>query len=147
MIFKDGKPSEFYNSYVKDVQAKISENAAAEFNCIWREHARLNGAKARTTISDELSSTLNNLQAELEASDLFDDLPSRKGVMHRAIPQTLVKEIGLDILLQRLPLTYQKALFASYVSSHFIYKCGVDASSVDFFHFARDLATPQGTKN
>jgi glutamate dehydrogenase len=120
MIFKDGKPSEFYNNYVKDVQAKIAENAAAEFQCIWREHARLNGAKARTTISDDLSSTLNNLQAELEASDLFDDLPSRKGVMSRAIPQTLVKQIGLDTLLKRLPLPYQKALFSSYVSSHFV---------------------------
>jgi len=120
MIFQDNRPSDFYQSYVKDVQDKITENAAAEFQCIWREHARLNGAKARTTISDELSSTLNNLQGELEASDLFDDLPSRRGVMNRAIPQTLVKEIGLDTLLKRLPLPYQKALFASYVSSRFV---------------------------
>ena len=37
------------------VQAKIDENAAGEFQCIWREHARLNGARARTSISDELS--------------------------------------------------------------------------------------------
>ncbi|KAG5721467.1 NAD-specific glutamate dehydrogenase [Termitomyces sp. T112] len=140
MIFKDGQPSEFYQSYVRDVQDKIAENAAAEFHCIWREHARLNGAKARTTISDELSSTLNNLQAELEASDLFDDEPSKRGVMARAIPETLVKEIGLEALLQRLPVPYQKALFSSYVASRFIYRYGVNASSVDFFHFARDLA-------
>ncbi|KAG6878078.1 hypothetical protein C0992_008614 [Termitomyces sp. T32_za158] len=140
MVFKDGQPSEFYKSYVRDVQDKIAENAAAEFQCIWREHARLNGAKARTTISDELSSTLNNLQAELEASDLFDDEPSKRGVMARAIPDTLVKEIGLEALLQRLPVPYQKALFSSYVASRFIYKYGVNASSVDFFHFARDLA-------
>lgn len=120
MVFKDGQPSEFYKSYVRDVQDKISENAAAEFQCIWREHARLNGAKARTTISDELSSTLNNLQAELEASDLFDDEPSKRGVMARAIPDTLVKEIGLDSLLQRLPVPYQKALFSSYVASRFV---------------------------
>ncbi|KAG6830675.1 hypothetical protein H0H87_007406 [Tephrocybe sp. NHM501043] len=139
MCFKD-QPSAFYQSYVRDVQDKIAENAAAEFLCIWREHARLNGAKPRTTISDELSSTLNNLQAELEASDLFDDVPSRQGVMSRAIPQTLVKEIGLKTLLKRLPVPYQKALFSSYVASRFIYKYGVNASSVDFFHFARDLA-------
>ncbi|KIK99830.1 hypothetical protein PAXRUDRAFT_822277 [Paxillus rubicundulus Ve08.2h10] len=140
MIFKDGKPSEFYQNYVKDIQAKITENAAVEFQCIWREHARLQGAKPRTQISDELSSTLNNLQAELESSDLFEDLPSRKGVMRRAIPKTLVDQIGLDILLERLPEAYQRALFSSWVSSHFIYKYGVNASSVDFFHFARDLA-------
>ncbi|TFK40459.1 NAD-specific glutamate dehydrogenase [Crucibulum laeve] len=140
MIFKDGKPSEFYQNYVKDIQAKISENAANEFQCIWREHARLQGTKPRTTISDELSSTLNNLQAELENSDLFDDVPSRKGVIRRAIPKTLVGQVGLETLMERLPETYQRALFSSWVASHFIYKYGVNASSVDFFHFARDLA-------
>jgi glutamate dehydrogenase len=139
MIFKDGKPSGFYKSYVKDIQAKITENAAAEFQCIWREHARLQGAKPRTQISDELSSSLNNLQAELEGSDLFDDLPSRRGVIRKAIPKTLVDQVGLDTLLERLPEPYQRALFSSWVAAHFIYKYGVNGSSVDFFHFARDL--------
>lgn len=120
MVFKDGKPSEFYQSYVRDVQKKITENAAAEFQCIWREHARLQGAKPRTLISDELSSTLNDLQAELEESDLFDDLPSRQGVMRRAIPDTLVEKVGLDALLTRLPEQYQHALFSSWVASHFV---------------------------
>ena len=160
MIFKDGKPSPFYQSYVKDIQQKITENAAAEFHCLWKEHARLQGAKARTTISDELSSTLNALQEELENSDLFDDVPSKRGVMSRAIPKTLIDQVGLDALLQRLPESYQRALFSSWVASHFvrhsplyflvysdsnisplqIYKYGVTGSSVDFFHFARDLA-------
>jgi len=140
MIFKDGKPSEFYQNYVKDIQATITENAAAEFHCIWKEHTRLQGAKPRTLISDELSLKLSNLQAELENSDLFDDIPSRKGVMTRAVPKTLLAKIGLDALLERLPISYQRALFSSFVSSHFIYKYGVNASSVDFFHFARDLS-------
>jgi len=139
MLFKDGKPSEFYQSYVKDIQAKITENAAMEFSCIWREHQRLQGAKARTTISDELSITLNNLQAELESSDLFDDLPSRRGVLSRAIPQTLVEKVGLETLMERIPRPHLCALFSSWVASHFIYKYGVQASSVDFLHFARDL--------
>jgi hypothetical protein len=120
MLFQEGRPSQFYQSYVKDIQAKIAENAAAEFSCIWREHQRLQGAKARTIISDELSSTLNNLQAELERSDLFDDVPSRLGVMRRAIPKTLVDKIGLDTLMERLPGPYQRALFSSWVSSHFV---------------------------
>ncbi|KAI0792961.1 NAD-specific glutamate dehydrogenase [Irpex lacteus] len=140
MIFKDGKPSDFYKSYVRDIQQKITENAAAEFHCIWKEHQRLQGAKARTIISDELSSKLNDLQAELEASDLFDDEASRKGVIRRAVPQTLVEKVGLEELLKRLPEPYQRALFSSWVASHFIYKYGVNGSSVDFFHFARDLA-------
>lgn len=168
MIFKNGQPSPFYKSYVSDIQQKITENAAAEFTCIWREHQRCGGSKPRTLISDELSSTLNNLQAELEGSDLFEDVPSRKGVIRRAIPKTLVEKVGLEVLLERLPETYQRALFSSWVASHFvslrsgfiffgvvealwndvlmmcsllqIYKYGVQGSSVDFFHFARDLA-------
>ncbi|KAH9950670.1 NADH-dependent glutamate dehydrogenase [Amylocystis lapponica] len=140
MTFKDGKPSPFYESYVRDIQQKITENAAAEFQCIWREHTRSQGAKPRTLISDELSSTLNNLQAELESSDLYDDGASKAAVMARAIPRTLVDKVGLDTLLQRLPEPYQRALFSSWVASHFIYKYGVNGSSVDFFHFIRDLS-------
>ena len=123
MIFKDGKPSEFYKSYVRDIQAKITENAATEFSCIWKEHSRLNGAKPRTIISDELSSKLNDLQAELESSDLFEDEASKRGVMRRAIPKTLVDTVGLDALLQRLPVSYQRALFSSWVASHFVSPC------------------------
>jgi NAD-specific glutamate dehydrogenase len=120
MIFKDGKPSEFYQSYVKDIQAKIVENAINEFNCIWKEHARLRGVKPRTTISDEVSQTLNTLQAELESSDLYDHVPSRNGVMRCAIPKTLVDLVGLETLLRRLPEPYQRALFSSWVASHFV---------------------------
>ncbi|KAJ6521404.1 Glutamate/Leucine/Phenylalanine/Valine dehydrogenase-domain-containing protein [Mycena capillaripes] len=105
MIFKDSKLSAFYEVHVRDVQAKITENAAAEFSCMQREYARC-GSKARTAISDELSSTLNALQAELEGSDLFADRPSREEVL--MAPQ--------------------------------IYKYGVNGSSVNFFHFSRDLA-------
>ena len=120
MVFKNGQPTPFYQSYVQDVQSIIAANAAAEFQCIWREHARLGGAKTRTAISDELSQTLNVLQTELEGSDLFDDLPSRKGVLGRAIPKTLVDKVGLEVLMQRLPEPYQRALFSSWVASHFV---------------------------
>ena len=120
MLFKDGKPSQFYQSYVKDIQDKISENAALEFSCIWREHQRLQGAKARTTISDELSMMLNNLQTELESSDLFEDTQSRRSVLNHAIPRTLVDKVGLDTLMDRLPKPHQRALFSSWAASHFV---------------------------
>ena len=120
MIFKNNKPSSFYESYVKDIQATISANAAAEFACIWRESVRLGGAKSRTAISDELSTKLNALQDELAGSDLFDDEPSKRGVMRRAIPKTLVEKVGLEELLKRLPEAYQRALFSAWVAAHFV---------------------------
>jgi glutamate dehydrogenase len=120
MVFKNGKPSAFYQAYVKEIQAKIVENAALEFDCIRREHSRPGSTKPRTLISDELSSTLNNLQAELESSDLFEDIASREGVLNKAIPQTLVKQVGLDVLMKRLTEPYQRALFSSWVASRFV---------------------------
>ena len=47
MIFKDGTPSAFYTSYVHDIQAKIAENTAAEFQCIWHERTPAHAALGR----------------------------------------------------------------------------------------------------
>ena len=57
----------------------------------------------RTTISDQLSSSLNDLQNELEVSDLYENIKSRKHVLARAIPRTLVDKVSLDTLMKRLP--------------------------------------------
>ncbi|WVQ84205.1 hypothetical protein IAT38_006356 [Cryptococcus sp. DSM 104549] len=141
MVFKDGKPSTFYQSYVKDIQQKICENAAAEYTCISKEWTRNKGSKSRTTISDQLSSTLNDLQNELEVSDLYENLASRKHVLTRAIPKTLVDKVGLEVLMQRLPEQYQRAVWSAWVSSNYIYQCSMTASNVDFFHFFSQLSS------
>ena len=72
-IFQDGNPSPFYKNCVRDIQQAIMENAANKFSYIWREHARLpvQGTKPRTLILDVLSSKLNELQEELEDSNLL----------------------------------------------------------------------------
>ncbi|TIB98437.1 NAD-dependent glutamate dehydrogenase [Wallemia mellicola] len=133
MMYKDGKPSEFYNNYVKDIQDIIASNATLEFNCIWKEHQRLNGQESRTIISDKLSSTLNKLQLELESSDsLFRDIERRKKVLAKAMPKTLVEYVGIDTLIERLPESYQKALFACQIS-RFCYTYGPAASQVEFY--------------
>nr|ODN93344.1 glutamate dehydrogenase [Cryptococcus depauperatus CBS 7841] len=139
MVFKEGKPSVFYQNYVKDIQQKICENAAAEYSCITREWLQHKGTKARTAISDQLSSTLNQLQAQLEGSDLYDNVVGRKNVLNKAIPKTLVDKVGLDRLMQRLPEHYQRAAWSAWVSSHYIYECSMGASNVDFFHFFSKL--------
>lgn len=58
---------------------------------------------ARTLISDRLATALNDLQGELEVSDLFNDEQSRRRVLQLAFPKTLVDKVGLDELLKRLP--------------------------------------------
>lgn len=51
--------------------------------------------------------------------------------MSRALPKTLMDEVGLDTLIERLPSAYAHALLASWCSSRFIYQYGIDASPVD----------------
>jgi glutamate dehydrogenase len=97
------KSNHIDQSYVKDIQQKICENAAAEYSCITKEYHRNKSAKPRTIISDELSSTLNQLQSDLEVSDLYENMASRKNVLSRALPRTLIDKIGLEVLMQRLP--------------------------------------------
>jgi glutamate dehydrogenase len=70
---------------------------------ITKEYHRNKSAKPRTIISDDLSSTLNQLQHDLEVSDLYENMASRKNVLSRAFPRTLIDKIGLDVLMQRLP--------------------------------------------
>ncbi|WOO79432.1 NAD-specific glutamate dehydrogenase [Vanrija pseudolonga] len=140
MIFKDGKPSPFYQSYVKDIQQKICENAAAEYNCINKQWHKLKGAKPRTLISDQLSSTLNKLQDDLEFSDLYDNVKSRNNVLAHAFPKTLQDKIGLDKLVERLPEVYLRAVWSAWVSSNYIYQNSLEATNVDFFHFFSKLA-------
>lgn len=70
---------------------------------ITKEWQRQKGSKTRTALSDELSSTLNQLQSDLEISDLYESVQSRKHVLSKAIPKTLVDKVGLDALMQRLP--------------------------------------------
>ena len=55
MVFANGQPSAFYKSYVKDIQQKITENAAQEFQCLWREHGKT--AKPVTVVSESTAST------------------------------------------------------------------------------------------
>ena len=108
---------------------------------ITKEYQRNKGSKPRTIISDQLSSTLNDLQAQLESSDLYDNLQSRKNVLSRAIPRTLVDKIGLDELMRRLPEQYQRAMWSAWVSSNYIYETGsLAATPVDFYHFFSKLA-------
>jgi glutamate dehydrogenase len=135
MMYQNGKPSLFYETYVKEIQAKICENAAAEYTCIAHEYKRNGGATPRSIISDQLSTNLNELQTELEHSDLYDNEKSRLAVLKKALPVTLVKQIGVDELVKRLPEPYLRALWSVWIASNFIYKNGLGASQVAFYHF------------
>jgi glutamate dehydrogenase len=138
MIRKNGT---FYDEYVKDIQQMIATNGQQEFKCIWEEYHRRNGTVPRTLLSDELSSSLNVLQVELEESKgLYELEASTRKVLQLAMPKTLVNKVGLDTLIKRLPEPYLRAVWSAYVSSHHVYLNGINASQVDFFLFFSSLA-------
>jgi glutamate dehydrogenase len=133
MCVKDDVIPPFYSRYVENVQRIIEDNARLEFEAIWREHARTR--KPRCVLSDELSLEIIKLDEELQKTALWDNISLRKTIMNEALPETLLKQIGLDLILERVPVAYLKAIFGSYLASRFIYLNGIGASQFAFFDF------------
>ncbi|OZJ03908.1 hypothetical protein BZG36_03289 [Bifiguratus adelaidae] len=133
MCVKDGKVPAFYEAYVKEVQRIIEHNAEMEFECIWREHRRTNSP--RSLISDDLSVAIVTLNEQLQHTSLWDNLSLRKMVLKEAFPNLLLQKLGLDVLLERVPENYVRAIFGAYLASRFVYKFGTNPSQFAFFEF------------
>lgn len=133
MVVKDGVVPQFYQEYIKEVHRIIEKNAELEFECIWKEHRRTN--KPRSIISDELSLAIVDLNENMQQSVLWQNVPLRKAVLRDAFPQLLLDRLGLDTLLERIPESYVRAIFGSYLASRFVYKYGTQPSQFAFFEF------------
>ncbi|KAF2773618.1 NAD-dependent glutamate dehydrogenase [Teratosphaeria nubilosa] len=129
----DGSVPQFYQNYVKEVQAKIQENARLEFEAIWRENEQTN--VARSILSDRLSLAITRMDEELQGTELWNNVELRRSVLSDALPKLLLNEIGLDKIMQRVPENYLRAIFGSFLASRFIYTMGISASPVSFFAF------------
>ncbi|KAL5039431.1 NAD-dependent glutamate dehydrogenase [Batrachochytrium dendrobatidis] len=123
----------FYAEYVKNVQQIIEKNAECEFEALWREAERT--GRAKSILSDELSIAIVRLNEELQHTTLWDNVPLRKVVLNEAFPKTLLEKVGLDTLLKRVPESYVKAIFGSFLASRFVYRYGVEPSQFAFFEF------------
>lgn len=135
-VAPDGTVPEFYQTYVKEVQATIQNNARLEFEAIWRENEKT--GKPRSVLSDELSLAITKLDEELQHyEELWSNMELRTSVLKEALPKTLQQEIGLEKILERVPDNYLRAIFGSYLSSRFIYEVGATPSQFAFFEFMR----------
>lgn len=128
-----GQAPEFYKAYVKSVQEKIQENARLEFEAIWREHEAT--GTPRVMLSDKLSVAITTLDEELQHSDLYKDEALRKGVLADALPKLLLEKLGLDTIIERVPESYLRAIFGSYLASRFVYEFGSSPSQFAFYDF------------
>ena len=126
-----GNAPQFYQDYVKEVQAKICDNARLEFEAIWRENAQT--GVSRSVLSDKLSVAITTLDQELQHSDLWEKEHIRKAVLADALPNLLINQIGLDTIIDRVPDPYLRAIFGSYLASRFVYEFGSSPSQFAFY--------------
>lgn len=136
MCVKDGNEPKFYQEYVSQVQQVIEANAKIEFDALWREHQ--NTKKPISILSDELSTAIVHLQAQLQHSGLWDNENLRTTMLKRAFPKLLLDTVGLDTLMKRVPENYVKAIFGAYLASQFVYKYGANPDNFAFFEFMRE---------
>ncbi|KAF2206394.1 hypothetical protein CERZMDRAFT_72177 [Cercospora zeae-maydis SCOH1-5] len=132
----DGSTPQFYQEYVRQVQAKIQENARLEFEAIWRESEQTGVAKS--LLSDQLSLAITKMDEELQGTELWNNVSLRRSVLSDALPNLLLQKVGLDKIIERVPDSYLRAIFGSYLASRFIYTMGISASPVSFFAFMND---------
>lgn len=123
----------FYQDYVKSVQEIIERNAALEFEAIWREHTR--SGTPRAILSDELSHDIVKLNEQLQRTSLWDDVPLRRVILSEAFPKLLLDKLGLETLMARIPESYVRAIFGSYLASRFVYQFGLSPGQFAFFEF------------
>ncbi|EGY14539.1 NAD-specific glutamate dehydrogenase [Verticillium dahliae VdLs.17] len=128
-----GVAPQFYKDYVKQVQAKICENAQLEFEAIWREHEK--SGVERSILSDRLSVAITDLDEELQHSDMWKDERTRRSVLADALPNLLLDKIGLDTIISRVPDAYLRAIFGSYLASRFVYEFGISPGQFAFYDF------------
>ncbi|KAH8683331.1 putative NAD-specific glutamate dehydrogenase [Tricladium varicosporioides] len=141
-VGNDGQPPEFYRAYVKEVQEIIKNNARLEFEAIWRENKKTK--IPRSTLSDTLSVAITKLDEELQKTDLWKNEKLRRAVLQDALPRLLLEKIGLDLIIERVPNNYLRAIFGSYLASRFVYEFGSSPSQFAFFDFmSRRMAQVQ----
>ena len=99
-VHKDGSSPPFYEAYVLEVQSIIKRNAELEFEAIWREHEETK--LPRSALSDTLSVAITKLDEELQNSDLWRNVELRRSVLEDALPNLLLKKIGLDTIIERV---------------------------------------------
>jgi glutamate dehydrogenase len=139
MVVRNGKISDFRKTYVAEIIGHISDNACREFEVIWRENARK--GMPRSILSDKVSEKINAIKDSIMGSELFADKALVRKVIEVGCPPVLCDLLGIDKIIERVPETYLRALFASRLAARYVYDHGLDANEIDFFNFLQEYMT------
>jgi len=136
------EPPSFYRDYVQEILATIKDNANQEFKAIWA----INCAEGiqKVELTRRLSGKINQVQDSIEAN--FTDVMTEeersqleRTVLAKAVPPSILKRIGVDGVIRRVPPNYVGAIVGAWVASRFVYRHGLTSSEVSFFCFMRSL--------
>jgi glutamate dehydrogenase len=123
----------FRIKYIDEVMERIRRNASSEFGILWREHQKKK--VFLSILSDQLSLKINNLSHSIFLSDLWNFASLRENIISRHVPVVLLKRLGIEEILKRIPESYQRALFSSILARDFVYSFGIDTTEVEFAGF------------
>ncbi len=132
-----GEVPEFRKKYIGDIIQIIKDNAILEFKALWTEHKKT--SESLSTLSDKLSNKINVISSQLESSELFENMELRRTVLQSYMPPSLVAEIGMDKLMERIPLNYQKAIFCKQIARMFVYTKGIEATPEDYRVYIQNI--------
>ena len=116
----------------------IDVNAAAEFECLWREHAT--SRMPFSELSNRVSEKITTLTINVQTSHLWDNLALCTTLLECALPKCLVALLSREVILKRLPESYTRAVFASQLANRFIYQVGLAAPEFAFYEFVQSLS-------
>ena len=139
MVLRNGRISDFRKAYIQEIIDEISDNARREFEVIWRENART--GIPRSVLSDKVSEKINAIKDSIRDSSLFEDKALVRKVIESGCPPVLCKLLGIGRILQRVPESYLRALFASRLAGRYVYEHGLEANEIDFFNFLQQFMT------
>ncbi|MFA6294209.1 MAG: NAD-glutamate dehydrogenase domain-containing protein, partial [Victivallales bacterium] len=136
-MVSSGEDPEFRKKYIREILDLIRAKADAEFEILWYLHAKT--GRTLSELSDDLSDKINEITTAIESSDLFEDENLRLSVIRSHIPACLLELSGAYKLLERIPLSYQKAIFARSLASGFVYGHGISAGYEEYRRYINEF--------
>jgi glutamate dehydrogenase len=137
LCVRNGDVPAFRQKYIEEIIEVIKENASLEFEIIWQEN--LKKRIARPVLSDLISNKINQMKDAIASSDLSQNKALFRKVIECCAPPSLIEQIGFDKVINRVPETYLKAVFASRLGSRYVYKYGLEANEISFYDFLKEF--------
>ncbi|CAJ1429371.1 unnamed protein product, partial [Effrenium voratum] len=144
-------PPAFYETYVRQIQDTIAENARNEFRAIWKANQgapHISKVEATKVISSKINALQDAIMDQFASMDSSERDKLVRAVLQHAVPPVILQHLGVEGILERVPSNYVAAVIGAWVASRFVYSKGVDAAEVSFFFFLRSLLSnevPQGS--